>query len=93
MVAIADRDRDVALVHEGQITLRQTEHVEVALEPRPGVERAERRGDPHGDTRFRERFIGHGLRLEPLEDEHVPLRDRVDHARGDAGLGRRASVE
>ena len=92
-VAIAGRDRDVAFIHEGQVALRQTEHVEVELEPRPGVERPERRGDPTGDAGHGERFIGHRLRVEPLEDEHVPLRDRVDHARRDASLRRSPRVE
>ena len=46
MLAVAGRDRDVALVDQRQVPLGGAEHVEVVAEPGPGVELPQDRGDP-----------------------------------------------
>ena len=46
MLAVAGRDRDVALVDQRQVALGGAEHVEVVAKPGPGVELPQDRGDP-----------------------------------------------
>ncbi len=88
MLPVAGRDRDVAVVDEGQVALGQAEHVEVVPEAGSGVEPAERAGDAGGHPGCRQRFVRHRPRRQPLEHEHAEVGQAVDDSRTDARSGR-----